>query len=151
MIAVFTRDTFTRGKLKFLNCTALHFFITRAGRLRVLKCVWFVFICRRCLSRGVEVLIGSRPLITQIKTYLSTFPTCSRGYQYLLLLLSHERSFKSCRNLFLLTFLKLLVVAYAVRMCGRTRWQFFFVRYFRWILFTIALIFINLRKFSHRQ
>ena len=110
MIAVFTRDTFTRGKLKFLNCTALHFFITRAGRLRVLKCVWFVFICRRCLSRGVEVLIGSRPLITQIKTYLSTFPTSSWGYQYLLLLLSHERSFKSCRNLFLLKFLKLLVV-----------------------------------------
>ena len=29
---------------------------------RVLKCGWFVFICRR---RGVELLIGSRPLITR--------------------------------------------------------------------------------------
>ena len=36
-------------------------FITRVGRLRVLKCVWFVFICRR----GVELLIGSCPLITR--------------------------------------------------------------------------------------
>ena len=35
--------------------------ITQAGRLRVLKCGWFVFIFRR----GVELLIGSRSQITR--------------------------------------------------------------------------------------
>ena len=40
------------------------YFITRAGSLRVLKCWWFVFCCRRRRRRGVELLIGSRPLIT---------------------------------------------------------------------------------------
>ena len=54
-----------RDDLHLLFNSLIMSLFTRAGRLRVLKCGCFVFICRRRRRRGVELLIGSRPLITR--------------------------------------------------------------------------------------